>query len=201
MNPEKRSKQMKTFLNRADKEDGFTLIELVLVLLMIGILASIATNKMIVAAERAEITAEDRTIDVLRSNLINNFGNDLLEGVAAKFPDDPFVNLSKVPTRYDRRRSFQPTGEDEDAEVWVFVGGGGGAITPEEAGTTLLDFTSVGDIYHQRKDGTIVKWPYDSSNGIIGKKTVQASSAKEEADADKQRRGVPTEKELLKKTR
>ncbi len=193
---------MKTFLNRADKEDGFTLIELIMVIVVLGILATTAIQKMITASEQAEITAEDTTVDVLRNNLVNNLGIDLLNGLPAEFPADPFENLSKVPEGYDRRRTFQPTGEDEDAEIWVFVKGAGGNLTAEEAGTTLTDFQSSGEIYHQRKDGTIVKWPYDSSNGVIGKKQIDRTSAiKEEAERAKERRGELTEKERLKKTR
>ncbi len=156
---------MKTFSSWVNKEDGFTLIELIMVIVVLGILATTAIQKMITASEQAEITAEDTTVDVLRSNLVNNFGIDLLNGLPAEFPADPFENLSKVPDGYDRRRTFQPTGEDEDAEIWVFVTGAGVNLTAEEAGATLTDFQSSGEIYHQRKDGTIVKWPYDSSKG------------------------------------
>lgn len=192
---------MKTFSNRVSQEDGFTFIELIMVLVMIGILTSIATERMMRAAEQAEITAEDMTIDVMRANLINNYGNDLLNAVAAKFPSDPFINLSKVPQGYDRKRNFQPTGEDDDAETWAFVPGGGGTVTAEDSGTTLTDFQSSGFIYHQRKDGTVVKWPYDVGNGVIGKKQIdKTSETKAQSDRDKQRRGEPTEKERLDKT-
>ena len=50
---------MKTFSNRVNKEDGFTLIELIMVIVVLGILAATAMQKMISAAEQAEITAED----------------------------------------------------------------------------------------------------------------------------------------------
>lgn len=192
---------MKTFLNRAEKEDGFTLIELIMVVVILGFLASVAMQKMMSAAEQAEITAEDTTIGVLRANMVNNFGDNLLKGLPARFPDDPFENLSQVPQGYDRRRNFQPTGEDEDADIWVFVRGGGTGLTQEQAGTTLTDFLPVGEIYHQRKDGTVVKWPYDSSNGVIGKKQLdRLSDIKIESEQDKERRGEPTEEEKLDKT-
>ncbi len=192
---------MKTFSNNAKQESGFTLIELVLVLVLIGILASVATEKMMRASEQAEITAEDRTIDVLRSNMVNNFGNDLLSGIPAQFPQNPFNNLSKVPQGYNRQRNFQPTGKNTDADIWVFVTGGGGNITPQQAGTTLATFQTTGTIYHQRKDGTVVKWPYDQVNGIIGKKQIdRASAVKQRAEQDKIRRGEPTEQQRLNKT-
>ncbi|MZH03117.1 MAG: prepilin-type N-terminal cleavage/methylation domain-containing protein [Nitrospinae bacterium] len=192
---------MKTFLNNKDKESGFTLIELVLVLVLIGILASVATERMMRASEQAEITAEDRTIDVLRSNMVNNFGIDLLSGIPAQFPQNPFNNLSKVPQGYNRQRNFQPTGKNTDADIWVFVTGGGGNVTPQQAGTTLATFQTSGTIYHQRKDGTVVKWPYDQVNGIIGKKQIdRASAVKQRAEQDKILRGEPTEQQRLNKT-
>ena len=201
MKPENRTEQLKTFTNRVHQEFGFTLIELILVIVMIGILASIATEKMMRAAEQAEITAEDRTIDVLRSNMVNNFGNDLLNGLPARFPVDPFNNLSKVPDGYDRLRNFQPTGKNVDADIWVYVTGSGSSITPIQAGTTLTNFQTAGEIYHQRKDGTVVKWPYDSANGVIGKKQIdRLSIVKQINEQDKILRGEPTEKQKLKKT-
>ncbi len=201
MKTENRPERMKALYNSANRESGFTFIELVMVIVMIGILTSIAAQKMITAAQQAEITAEEMTIDVMRANLVNNFGNDLLNGIPAKFPADPFINLSKVPEGYDRRQNSKPSGEDNDADTWVFVTGGGGSLTAEEAGTTLTDFQSAGFIYHQRKDGTVVKWPYDSGNGIIGKKQIDiASQITEESDREKKRRGEPTEREQLRKT-
>ena len=201
MKIESRLEKMKIFPQHISREAGFTFIELIMVIIMIGILTSIAAGQMISAVQQAEITAEDRTIDVIRSNLVNNFGNDLLNGVAAKFPDDPFTNLSKVPEGYDRRSNSAPSGAEEDASTWAFVTGGGGNLPPEEAGTTVTDFQTTGSIYHQRKDLSVAKWPYDSANGIIGKKNLETTSQlKAEEDRAKKRRGEPTEQERLDKT-
>jgi len=198
---ENRAKLMKTFLNRAEKENGFTLIELIMVVVILGFLASVAMQKMMSAAEQAEITAEDTTIDILRSNMINNFGDNLIKGIPAQFPNNPFNNLSQVPEGYNRRRNFQPTGENEDADIWVYVRGGGTGLTQEQAGTTLTNFLPVGEIYHQRKDGTVVKWPYDSTNGVIGKKQIdRISDIKIQSEQDKKQRSEPTEEEKLNKT-
>jgi len=202
MKIENRPEQMRAFSQRVAQEAGFTFIELIMVIIMIGILTSIAAGKMISAVQQAEITAEERTIDVMRSNLINNFGEALLDGVAAQFPDDPFTNLSKVPEGYDRRNSSRPSGDEDDASTWAFVAGGGGDLSPEDAGTTILDFQTTGSIYHQRKDLSVAKWPYDSTNGIIGKKQLDLTSdLHEEEDRARKRRGAPTEEDRLDKTK
>jgi len=189
---------------RISREDGFTFIELIMVIVMIGILASVALQKMITTAEQAELTAEDMTIDTLRANLVNNFGQDLVQGKVAKFPEDPFTNLSKVPEGYDRRRSARPSGESDDNGVWMFDRGAGvsGNLTPEDTGTTLTDFVISGFIYHQRKDKTIVKWPYDQINGVVGKKSVQTESdIKKQLDQERRLRGEPVEGDKIIQTR
>jgi prepilin-type N-terminal cleavage/methylation domain-containing protein len=67
-----------------NSEKGFTFIELIMVITMIGILVSVALQKMITTAEKTELIAEDMTIDTMRSNIVANFGSDLLEGRACR---------------------------------------------------------------------------------------------------------------------
>lgn len=176
-------------------ESGFTLIELILVIVLIGILISTAAQKIMSVAEEAEITAENTTIQVMRDNILNNYGQDLVKGLASKFPDNPFANLSKVPDGYDRRRLTRPSGEKADNNLWVFVlGSPGVSITPEQAGTTLTTFLPTGTIYHQRRDQTIVKWVYDSTMGVISQRIIESESdLKKQLDLEKQMRGEETE--------
>lgn len=166
---ENRSSSMNIFSNRFGNEAGFTFIELVMVVTMIGLLTSIAAERLSDAGRQAELTAEVTIVDMMRSNLITNFADDLIKGVPAKFPEDPFSNMYKVPDGFDRRRSSQPSGEDRDEDLWVFVPGGGGT-SPENSGTTLPGFQPTGTIFHQRKDGTVVKWAYDANMGVISKR-------------------------------
>ncbi|MBI5426880.1 MAG: prepilin-type N-terminal cleavage/methylation domain-containing protein, partial [Nitrospinae bacterium] len=156
---------------------GFTFIELVLVIVMIGILSSIAAQKMISVAEDVAIAAEDATVETLRKNLSSSVSENMFKGLPGKYPDDPFVNLARTPEGYNRRRTVRPTGDPVDDGLWAFVGGSTGVnLTPEEAGTTLRSFTTSGFIYHQRNDHTVVKWAYDSINGIISSKIIETES-------------------------
>jgi len=178
------------------KEGGFTFIELVMVIVMIGILASILVQKFINIAEHTEIASEDTTVQYLRSNLVNSLGQDLMEGKSGKFPTNPFLNLNKVPDGYDRFRNVKPTGEPIDDNIWVYVTGTqgltAGQITPQQAGTTLPTFRVDGLIYRQRRDHTIVRWAYDSSTGVISKKFIEKpSDLKKAKDIDTTTRGEP----------
>ncbi len=195
-------KKQKSFYRFKDSA-GFTLIEVIMVIVIIGILASVAAQKFITATDEADITAEDATIENIRSNLINNVGNSLLQGAAADFPFNPFNNLRKVPSGYNRRATTKPTGQDKTDNTWVFVQGANvGNVTAEQAGTTLLNFSVTGFIYRQRKDSTVVRWPYDQANGVIGKKFIEkVSPLKQEQDQEKIKRGESVERQRQLKTR
>jgi len=192
-------RQRGTLFNSLRSKSGFTLIELIMVLVIVGILASIAAKKMITAAQEAEITLEDTVIDVMRSNLVNNYSAQLIknatEGVStAEFPDNPFDNLNQVPYGYDRRQNNKPVGNQNTDDTWVFLQGASGAnpptgpdgvVVPESGGTA-----TVGTIYRQRKDGTVVKWSYNSGTGLIGIKQIERTSAlKQRQDRQKIERG------------
>ncbi len=185
---------------------GFTYIELIMVIVMIGILSSILAQKFIEVAEITEITAEDATVDLLRSNMINTIGEQLINGQSTTFPLNPFDNLSKVPVGYNRFRTTKPTGEPQDDDIWVFVRGNqanaGGQITPQQAGTTLPTFRVDGFIYHQRRDSTVVRWAYDSSTGVISKRLIEKpSDLKRQRDLNARTRGEVTRDQQLQNTR
>jgi hypothetical protein len=183
-----------------------------MVLVIIGILASIAAQKMITAGQEAEIAAEDASIEVLRSNLINNYSAGLVEGIVPDFADDPFDNLNNVPYGYDRRQNNKPVGNKNTNDTWVFVQGASAAnpalgedgIVEQKktAGTTSTDSSTTGLIYHQRKDGTVVKWPYSSGTGLIGTKEIDRTSPlKQRQDIEKIKRGEPIEGQQVRELR
>ncbi len=206
-NEKNSSEQSPVFpVTRLTDRGGFTYIELIMVIVMIGFLSSIIALKFVEVAETTEITAEGATIDLLRANMINTIGEQLINGQSATFPINPFDNLTKVPQGYDRFRTTKPTGNSSDDDMWIFVRGdqanAGGQITPQQAGTTLPTFRLDGFIYHQRRDSTVVRWAYDSSTGVISKRLVEKESdLKRQRDFNAQTRGDTTKDQQLQKTR
>ncbi len=196
-------REKRTSLSPLRGESGFTLIELIMVLVIIGILASIAAQKMITAAQEAEIAAEDASIETMRANLINNYSAELVSGVAPEFADNPFDNLNNVPYGYDRRQNNKPVGNKNTDDTWVFVQGAtGGGANAEEAETTVTASSTTGFIYHQRKDSTVVKWSYSSGNGLIGKKEFERiSPLKQKQDREKIKRGEVIEGQKIRELR
>ncbi|MGP0628868.1 type II secretion system protein [Nitrospina sp. 32_T5] len=163
-------------------ELGFTFIEMVMVIVMIGLLASVAIQRMFDMARQAEVTAEATTIEILRSNLLTVMGEQMLQGKKASFPESPFSDLNKIPEGYDPRRREKPTGLDRDDNLWVYVRATGSEIlSPEEAGTTLTSFDVDGFIYHQRNNGKVFRWAYDRSRGAISRKFQVPDSELEQA--------------------
>ena len=161
-------------------QSGFTFIELVMVIVMLGFLSSIAIQKMLRMAETTEIAVEDTTISTLRSNLIATMGEGLIEGGTGGFSPNPFANLTKVPEGYGHNRDTQPTGEKQDNDLWVYVEGADDdaeELTPEQTGSTLSDFQVSGFIYHQRKNNVVVRWAYDSLSGVISKRLSDKTDA------------------------
>lgn len=189
-------RQKRTLFKSLGRESGFTLIELIMVLVIVGILSSIAAQKMITAAHEAEINSEDANIEIMRSNLVNNYIGNFTKDGFAQYPADPFENLNQIPYGYDRRQNNKPQGNTNTNDTWVFVQGGTGTNPPVgEGGVVVQDTSSTnsssgGTIYHQRKDGTVVKWTYSSSTGLIGIKQIERTSAlKQKQDREKVKRG------------
>ena len=122
-------------MKNTNKKNGFTLIELIIVMVILGIMAAVAVPRYLDSISNAEQSAEDAMINSIKSGLSQYANNSLYESGRAEWPTNPFEALSEKPSGY----SVDETDADVDGE-WTF---------------------SNGRITHQRADNSRFEWAYE----------------------------------------
>mgnify|MGYP005728024543 CR=1 FL=1 len=79
---------------------GFTLIELIMVMIILGVLAAVAIPRYLDTIENAEQASEDAVISNVRAALENYAIHKLLDSGRRIWPDNPFDALSEKPQTY-----------------------------------------------------------------------------------------------------
>ena len=122
-----------------NNKNGFTLIELIMVMLILGILSAVAIPRYLETIENAEEASEDAVISNIGVALENYAIHKLVKSGRGIWPDNPFDALKEKPQSYTE----DGTNADSDNE-WTFVDGDPAYIT------------------HQRADNKRFKWEYDA---------------------------------------
>ena len=119
---------------------GFTLIELIMVTIILGILAAVAVPRYLGTVNRAEAAAEDAVLSTLKAN-------------AEEYAMEQFI---------DTGRKSYPTNPFDGASVDGYTSG---ATSVTNSGDWAFDGTV---ILHKRNDDSVWSWTYSSTNDATG---------------------------------
>jgi prepilin-type N-terminal cleavage/methylation domain-containing protein len=126
-------------MKKLKNKNGFTLIELIMVMIILGVLSAVAIPRYLETIENAEEAAEDAVISNIGVALENYSIHKLVKSGRGIWPDNPFDALKDKPQTY----TDDGTIADSDQE-WTFVEGEPSYIT------------------HQRSSNKRFKWEYDA---------------------------------------
>ena len=131
-----RKNNLKELKMRSNK--GFTLIELIMVTIILGILAAVAIPRYMTSVQKAEMAAEDAVINAIKAGLEQYATEKLMENGRRSWPTNPWDALETKPAGYATADEV-PDGDGE----WRWK-------------------TSTANIIHMRGNGDLVHWDYDA---------------------------------------
>tara|TARA_B100000029_G_C17450335_1_gene914778 strand:- start:1 stop:507 length:507 start_codon:yes stop_codon:yes gene_type:complete len=134
---------------------GFTLIELIMVTIILGILAAVAVPRYLGTVSKAEEAAEDAVVNALRAAVENHSTQQYLDNGRYRYPQNPF-DLVDVDGYVGVDGYY---GEDQLSDGdWLYDNHNHDDATGYGSGT----------IYHKRRDNSVYAWDYsyeDLSDG------------------------------------
>ena len=140
---------------------GFTLIELIMVTIILGILAAVAIPRYTATVAKAEAAAEDAVIASIKAGLETYATEKLMEHGRGEYPLDPFTALQSTPTGHVTSGTSNAAADGQ----WKYN---------TTDGSNLVD----GTITHMRGDNTVKTWNYDDGVHTSGAEVVGSVGAR-----------------------
>ena len=140
-------------MNKTTPQNGFTLIELIIVMVILGIMAAVAVPRYLDSIENAEESAENAVITSIRAGLRQAANDSLYSNGRASWPTNPFDVLAEKPAKY----SATDNGTETQMEDLDGIADSDGEWTFDRENSRIT---------HQRADNSRYYWVYDKGTQI-----------------------------------